>query len=100
MIYVPGLLCEAESHLDYLVTDRFSLESLYRDLLKITHLSGDCIGKIKHLPLSQEVSVRISNVLCGPITQPKGFPASMTLVHLLCALRDLTLSDWKSYTLE
>ena len=44
MIYVPGLLSEADEYLDYIVTDGISLEGLYRDLLKIIHMCGTFRG--------------------------------------------------------
>ena len=100
MIYVPGLIWEADSFLDYIVTDGFNFECLYRDMLKILHLCSNFRGNVSQHSLAPKTSAMISNVLCGPITEANDLPSSMTLMRLLTTLRDLTPRNWKSYTLE
>ena len=106
MIYVPGVVWKAGAELDYILTESLDVPNLYRDIMKILHLCGHMNGSIvSRQILKKQERAEVSNVLCGPVTIPgendlPDLPSSLTLVDLLCVLRDLNPPHIKAYTLE
>ena len=102
MIYVPGLLWEASSTIDYAIAGDLNMPNLYRDILKIFHLSANIEGEIVTHTLHSNEVTEISHVLCGPVTvaSPGSIPEKLSLAGLLCRLRDLEPLSAKAYTLE
>ncbi|KAK3178899.1 hypothetical protein OEA41_001036 [Lepraria neglecta] len=106
MTYVPGVVWKADAELDYILTESLDLPNLCRDVMKIFHLCGHMNGSIvSRQILKKQEKAEISNVLCGPVTIPGengllDLPSSLTLVDLLCVLRDLNRPHIKAYTLE
>lgn len=91
MVYVPGLLWEADEYLDYIITDGISLEGLYRDLLKIIHLCGTFRGSCQRHSLDENTTNRLSNVLCRSVKSlSSDFSFFLILVNLLCRFRQIT----------
>lgn len=67
MVYVPYVLWKADTNLDYILTEDLDLPNLYRDLLRTYHLCREVNGTItRHEDLTEQASIEISNVLCGP----------------------------------
>ena len=102
LIYVPGLLWRADSHVDYVMTATFDIETLYRDVIKLFHRCRNTNGTITgHPPMAGRNEAKISNVLCGQvIIPPAELQGSRTLTELLCYLRDPNPASQKAFTLE
>lgn len=101
MIYVPGVLWKADSHLDYIMTDGFNIETLYRDILKIFHLCANVTGVVSRHAVEDQESAELSQLLCGPVDiLPKCLDGRMTLGNLLLAFRDLPEPRPKAFTSE
>lgn len=104
MIYVPGIIWEANTDLDYVLTEDFDLPNLYRDILKIFHLCSEAKGTItRHEAFTKELSTELSHVLCGPLAVPDSTllgGCTTMLTDFLVSLRDLNPVEMKAYTLD
>ena len=101
MIYIPGLVWQSRTCLDYVLTREFDFPNLYRDLLKIIHLCGDMDGQITRHDLCAETQTQLSHVLCGPVKLPDpDLTGDMDLCTLLGKLRNANQRTEKAYLLE